>query len=168
MAATYFKQLSSFYYDKQWPWLSTTMLNMWAECLEVLDNVRESVIIALRALRSAELHSYGLSSPAKSFDEIIKLSGHLKTCITNPLDHYLAKLRFDTTIHHDPNHDGFTICLEFRSLFKAPFKARLLSVQLQSLDEGSVLDLTPLDKGDTVVDPGDNTVHLSSQVSSNL
>ena len=167
VAATYFRQLISFYTDKEWQTLSTVMLDMWADCLKSLGNARESIVVALRALTKGKLQDVSFSSFSRSLSSILELSNSLKEPIIVPFDHHFRYNQLHRQIHHFPQKDGFGTMLEFESLFESSFEASRLDVQIHGFGEENDYDIQLSLSADLCIKPGKNSVRLSSKVEAN-
>ena len=162
-AASYFKQLSSFYNDKEWADLGITMLDMWAECLQKLGNVKEYIAIALKALACAADETRSSLSSLWSLNDLIISSVRADEEITVPLGEYFLRSELNPYISHYPDQDGFVTDLRLWSMLSETFNASSVRVKIVSVDDGQRNELW-LSCGSTIFKTGLNKVDVSSNV----
>lgn len=164
VAASYFKQLTSFYSDKQWLALGSTMLSMWAVCLKNIGNTREYIMVSLRAIASkSSISPSSLSQPA-SIAALLEASRTTNELISVPADPYFRLLEGDQTIQHLEGQGGFGLLLHFHSLFREGLAADNITVHLLAVDEGQQYELELACASNYNVKKGANSVQLISKV----
>ncbi|KAL9099184.1 MAG: hypothetical protein Q9163_005282 [Psora crenata] len=134
-AASYFKQLASFYNDREWVETGKIMLDMWAECLRKIGNVKEYIVVALKALARAVVEMRSPLTPKWFLNDLIADSATIDQRITVPFDHYLVQREYNPYVSHYPDRDGFRIQLQVESKLYETFKASSVRVKIVSLDE---------------------------------
>ncbi|KAL9124781.1 MAG: hypothetical protein Q9217_005924 [Psora testacea] len=159
-AASYFKQLASFYNGKDWVNLGSTMLEMWAECLQNLNNLKEYITVALRALACADAKLRSSLSFLWSLNDLIAVSAKIDGQIAVPLDHYFGGSELDPYIVHHLDRDGFKTSLRLASMLLESFEASSVRVRIVSLDEHQ--SELWLSSNRTVVKPGLNRINVGS------
>lgn len=165
VAASYFKQLASFYSDKQWFALGSTMLSMWAVCLKEIGNTREYITVSLRASASiSNVSPSSLSRPA-SIAELIEASRTANELISIPAYPYFRLLKGDQTIQHLDGQGGFGLLLQFHSVFREDLEADKISVHLLAVNEGQPYGLELSCASSCNVKKGTNSVQVISKVS---
>ena len=164
VAASYFKQLTSFYSDKQWLALGSTMLSMWAVCLKEIGNTREYITVSLRAVAStSNISPSSLSRPA-SIAELLEASRTTNELISIPAAPYFRLLEGAHNIQHLDGQGGFGLLLHFHSLFHGDLEADNISVHLSAVDEGQQYELELTCASTYTVKKGANSVQLQSKV----
>lgn len=166
VAASHFRELASCYGDKEWLKLGTTMLDMWAECLQEMGNVKEHITVALRAVASASIHSSSLLTSMWSFNNLIRVSESMNEQVIVPLDQHFVDISLDRHIRHHDGYDGFELDVNFRSLFGQDFSAKSCHVRLIGLGEDKSTELWLSTKKSVRIRPGLNRVIVTSNVCS--
>ena len=168
MATTYFKQLTLHYDEKEWHFLSTVMLSKWAECLEALGNIRESLVVSLRALQSMAFQPHLRSTMTNALRNVCDASRSLDHGLSASLDHCFRDCVLDTHIHHFVDQDGFWVTLRFESPFGIDIEAGNLQVELQGLREERSNILRLSNEASATAISGHNELQLSTKVPSSL
>ena len=163
-AASYFKQLASFYNDGEWVSLGTTMLDMWAESLEELDHVQEYVSVALRALASACTGSSASIGSMWSLKDLIRASAKIHEHISVPFDQYFLERNLDPYISHYTDHDGFKTTTHFRSMLSETFEAKSVQVRIVSIAEEQQSEVWLSSAVGKSIKPGMNKIEVGSKV----
>ena len=163
VAASYFKQLASVYNDKDWISLGTTMLDMWAQCLQGLDNVKEHIAVALRALASGVSEMGSTLSSIWSFNKLISASSNIDEKIAVPLDHYFLESELHPYVSHYPDQDGFRADLRLRWMLREKFSASSIRVRIISLDNEHRSNIWLSSEKAKLV-PGLNSIEVGSKV----
>ena len=163
VAATYFKQLTSFYEDKEWLDLGASMLDSWAECLRKLGKTREAISVGLRALEASQDH-LAKRSPRRRLGRLIEISKSLSEPMTVPFDNYFHVIKQHKRIKHLESWDGFLLDVSFRNTFGDAFDAKSLSVQLVEAGHHHGEEIWLSSEQGININKGTNTVTLSSKV----
>ena len=164
VAASYFKQLTSFYSDKQWLALGSTMLSMWAACLKEIGNTREYIMVSLRAIATtSNVLPSSLSKPA-SIAELLETSTTTNELISIPADPFFRLLEGDQIIQHLGGQGGFGLLLHFHSLFRERLAVDNITVDLLAVDEVQQHELELTCASQYNVKKGANSVQLVSKV----
>lgn len=163
VAASYFKQLTSSYNDKQWLTLGASMLDSWAQCLEHLGKIRESISVALRAIEASK-DSSASSTSKSSLKRLIHLSESLSQPMTVPFDHYFSVQKRCKHIRHKEGWPGFLWDFSFSNAFKESFDVESLSVQIVEANDLHPEEIWLCSEPNITISKGTNTIALSSKV----
>ncbi|MCJ1276106.1 hypothetical protein MMC21_003911 [Puttea exsequens] len=181
-AAAYFRQLAPFYAKDHWTNLEFVMLNMYAQCLRHLGKTEECVRISLKAFaKTIQVSSAGSqdfqfhrqsrinahSPPPGSklrLTEILASSESLGQIVIVPLDQYFDRIKLDKYIRHSPEHDGFELTLQMRSLLPESFQAESVWAKIVSTEEDRKSEIWLYLEGNMVVGPGSITISLKSKM----
>ena len=165
LAASYFKQLTSYYNDKEWLSLGTTMLDMWAECLKELGNAREYISVALTAIASVSTQWLASPNSMRSLVDLIRASDKVDGQITVPLANYFTDMSVCPYVGYFEGSDGFELELRLQNAVKESFKATSMRVQIISISDDSPDSIWLSCETGLVIRQGLNKVKVASKVS---
>lgn len=182
VAASYFRQLASFYAKDDWSDLELLTLELYARCLHRLERNADYVRIGLKALAKSiqgkaaigkqpqikpmkppYIHQVSRSA-ARSLGNVLNTSKLLKEQIALAMDDYFDSVEMGMYVRHSTDDDGFQLPLVLRSLFSESFLAESVRVQILSAEENQHSELW-LHANGQPIKPGMSRIWLGSRVS---
>ncbi|KAL8668749.1 MAG: hypothetical protein Q9168_006635 [Polycauliona sp. 1 TL-2023] len=174
-AASYFRQLSSFYHNNDWTRLEVPMLDLYAKCLKHLDRKQEFCRIGLQILsktasRQSLLHTHAdiklhhAPDVGHYLQDVIDISSSLERPVSTPLHLHFEDTYLDPYIRHCENQDGFRMSLSLRNIMSAAVKAQDILVKLVSIEEEQRCELWMTSLGPELLRTGLNDVIIESTV----
>ncbi|PNS13887.1 hypothetical protein CAC42_1378 [Sphaceloma murrayae] len=149
-AAQIFQKLVSKYTGRKWTAIGAEMLDVYTNCLKVLNRKDEYVRISLsllpRAHKNRDSRSTSKSDPDVHHPKDIRLAELVDffNDVTSPFkaafDDLFSDLRIETQIHHFDDRDGFSIDISFHNDLDEEFEISKISLKLASTT-GPVQDL---------------------------
>ncbi|KAH8698383.1 putative TMEM1 family protein [Talaromyces proteolyticus] len=148
-AAILFRKLATFYENCQWATLEGTVLELYTQCLQKLDQNDEYVRAMLRLLSQyASYTQSGLSIRQKSLlasldstdqsiidpyiESLFLASAKLSREISVPLSSFFGNIDVNPEIKHYEDRDGFQMQLKLRFLLGSEIKIESVKVRLVS------------------------------------
>ena len=176
--------MAPFYSSDDWNSLEICTLDMYARCLENLDQTDDYVRIMVKLLaelvRRDRLDVYlrsetALFSHEKSMNEetntasclksLILASKRLKEPITAPMENYFMNIHIDPYLRHFENKDGFQLTLNMRCLMSCDFKADRIKVKIVAVDDRHSSDIWLLSESSQLMKAGHVQTVLTAFVS---
>jgi len=164
VAASYFRQLASFYSDKDWLAAGVKMLDIWAQCLKCLGRPIEYIPIALKIIASQCSVSFISESTSWYLIDLISTSSFLKEQIAVPMGNFFRETDLDSYISHYDNHDGFRITLYLQSRLPVSFKAQSIEVRFLSVNDEARSEVWLSSEKAQEIGPGVNHVTVGTKV----
>ena len=139
-AASYFAQLAHLYAQDSWTRLELNMLNMYARCLQHMNQNEEYIQIGLKIVAKLTLEHTPkfpgmLGKNVSSLTNLISASAAIKHRLTVPMGDYFGSISVDPHIHPYEDHDGFCLRLVLANLTSDAVKAQEVRVKLVPVDE---------------------------------
>ncbi|KAL8850953.1 MAG: hypothetical protein Q9221_004153 [Calogaya cf. arnoldii] len=173
-AASYFRQLSSFYYNNDWTRLEIPMLDLYANCLKHLDRRQEFCRIGLQIIAKTTSRQPLLQKPTEIrlhhtpinvdhyLQEVVNISSSLEQPVSTPLHLHFEDVRLERYIRHVDGQDGFRMSLQLRNIMSAAVEAQDIRVKLVSLEEEQRFDIWMISQGPQLLQTGMSDVVLQS------
>lgn len=122
------------------------MLNMYAHCLEHMNQNEECIRIGLKIIAKSTLEHTPtfpgtLEKKTPSLTDLISASAAITRQLTVPLGDYFSNISVDPHIRPYEDHDGFCLHLLLTSLTTDAIKAQEVRVKLVSVDEDHQMEL---------------------------
>ncbi|KAL8652271.1 MAG: hypothetical protein Q9226_004340, partial [Calogaya cf. arnoldii] len=177
-AASYFRQLSLFYYNNDWTRLEIPMLDLYANCLKHLDRRQDFCRIGLQIIAKTTSRQPLLHKPAETplhhtplnvdhyLQEVVNISTSLEQPLSTPLHLHFEDVRLDPYIRHVDGQDGFRMSLQLRNIMSAAVEAQDIRVKLVSLEEEQRFDIWMTSQSPQLLQTGMSDVVLQSTVMS--
>ncbi|KAI4267872.1 MAG: hypothetical protein L6R38_008056 [Xanthoria sp. 2 TBL-2021] len=175
-AASYFRQLSSFYHNNDWTRLEVPMLDIYAKCLKHLNRWQDFCRIGLQILAKTTSRQSLLHTPTDLrlqhrpldvdhyLQEVINTSSSLERPVSTPLHLHFEDVHLDPYIRHLDEEDGFRMSLELRNIMSAALEAQDIRVKLVSLEEEQRRDIWMTSPGPDLLQTGLSVVRLQCTV----
>ena len=128
------------------------------ECLRALGNIRESVVVALRALQVTSSNAPGI------LGDLRKLSKQLDEPLAASLNHCISDIALNPYIHHSSEHDGFQISIRYSSICELDVRAGQLSAQIRETGMEIPNEQWLFNEADIRITQGLNITRLSTKV----
>lgn len=162
-AAAYFSRTASTFADRKWNTVESSSLQIYAECMKVLNRKDEYVRVVMALVAKCADHSLwstksGLerrtslkhSSPWVNdgafqvktlFPDIVEYSSQLPYDFTVPMKNYYSDIRTDQYITLCADQDGFRLGIELRQLFTNDLQLDSVHVRLVDSEDGQSRDI---------------------------
>ncbi|KAI4094195.1 MAG: hypothetical protein LQ339_007538 [Xanthoria mediterranea] len=175
-AASYFRQLSSFYYNNDWTRLEVPMLDLYAKCLKHINRWEDFCRIGLQIVAkttsrptlpptSTELQfQNGPYNVDHYLQEVINISRSLERPVSTPLHLHFEGVHLDPYIRHVDEEDGFRMSLQVRNIMSAAVEVQGIRVQLVSIEEEQRRDIWITNQGPDLLQTGLSVIILQSTV----
>lgn len=175
-AASYFHQLTSFYYNNDWTRLEKPMLDMYAQCLKQLDRKLDFCRTGLQLLakttdhreprhRAAEISPYkSVADLGHYLHDVLDASRHLQRSVSAPLYRHFGQVFLDPYIRHFDRRDGFRMSLRLQNLMPVAFETQEIRVKIASIGEDQRFEIWLTTGVSTHLGPGTNLVTVSTAV----
>ena len=141
------------------------MLDVWATCLERLGSLRESVVIALRALRFFAIGQTSYSSRSGALRKLAMVAMTLDAPITASLDVCFRNFSLESHIHHANDRDEFWVNMVFDTSFEIDIEPGCFQVELQSARSGQSDHIRLSNNIRSTSKTGRNEIMLATNVS---
>ncbi len=180
VAASYFRQITTFYAKDDWSDLELLTLDLNAQCLHHVEQNGDYVRVGMKTLakriqgEAAIRQQPQLIRLAKvcqptqratgSLSTIIGASKLLKEQIPLPMDSYFDHIDMGMYVRHSADDDGFQFPLILKSLLPESFMAESVRVQILSVEEDQRSELW-LHANSHTIEPGMSKIWLGSNVS---
>ena len=177
-AASYFRQLSSFYYNNDWTRLEVPMLDLYANCLKHIDRRQEFCRIGLQIIAKTTSRQPLFQKPTEIrlhhtpinvdhyLQEVVNISSSLEQPVSTPLHLHFEDVRLDPYIRHVDGQDGFQMSLQLRNIMSAAVEAQDIRVKVVSLEEEQRFDIWMTSQGPQLLQTGMSDVILQATVGS--
>ncbi|KAL9010230.1 MAG: hypothetical protein Q9173_004815, partial [Seirophora scorigena] len=145
-AASYFRQLASFYYNSEWTRLEFPMLDLYAHSLRHLDNKQDFAWVGLQILAkiahrsqspfriAQQLPLHDLGGLGHYLKDTFDTSKSLSHPLFTTFNKYFGDVFLDPYIYHFEGRDGFYMYVKLQSLMPETFEAHEMLVKLVSND----------------------------------
>ncbi|KAI4199656.1 MAG: hypothetical protein LQ350_004447 [Teloschistes chrysophthalmus] len=177
-AASYFRQLATFYYNNDWMRLEISMLDMYAQCLQHLDRKTDFCQAGIQLLarfisargppyRHGGINERGNSLPVGHYlRDVIDASARLQQTISAPLQNFFGHVSLDPYIRHFDNQDGFKTSLKLQNLMGARLEAQEVRVKIVRVDTDQHDEIWLRAETSEVLQPGANSITVQTTVMS--
>ncbi len=175
-AASYFRQLSSFYYNNDWTRLEVPMLDLYAKCLKHINRWEDFCRIGLQIVAKITSRQSLLPTPTELqfqngslnvdhyLREVIHISSSLERPVSTPLHLHFEAVHLNPYIRHLDEEDGFQMSLEVRNIMSAAVEAQGIRVKLVSIEEEQRRDIWITNQGPVLLQTGLSVIILQSTV----
>ncbi|KAL9583907.1 MAG: hypothetical protein Q9212_002435 [Teloschistes hypoglaucus] len=173
-AASYFRQLATFYYNNDWMRLEISMLDMYAQCLQHLDRKTDFCQAGLQLLarlisargrryRPGEFNEHEKSLQLGHYlRDVIDASARLQQTISAPLHNFFGYVSLDPYIRHFDNQDGFKTRLKLQNLMGARLEAQEVRVKIVGVGTDQHDEIWLRTEASEVLHPGANLITVQT------